>query len=61
MASPDKPADLPKSTHDTTHFSFGCKNIRDSILFLVAIMDRLTANAVRLELKGQSMRRKNQK
>ena len=26
-----------------------------------AIMDRLTANAVRLELKGDSMRRKNQK
>ena len=26
-----------------------------------AIMDRLTANAVRLELKGESMRRKNQK
>lgn len=26
-----------------------------------AIMDRLTANAVRIELKGDSMRRKNQK
>ena len=26
-----------------------------------AIMDRLTANAVRVELKGDSMRRKNQK
>ncbi len=26
-----------------------------------AIMDRLTANAVRIELKGDSMRRKKQK
>ena len=35
MASPSRPTDLPKSTHDTTYFSFGCKNIRDCILFLV--------------------------
>ena len=32
MASPSRPTDLPKSTHDTTYFSFGCKNIRDCIL-----------------------------
>lgn len=25
MAPPNRPADLPKSTNDTTYFSFGCK------------------------------------
>lgn len=35
MASPNKPTDLPKSIHDIAYFSFGCKNIRDCILFLV--------------------------
>ena len=37
MAPPDRPVDLSKSTHDTTYFSFGCKNICDCILFLVDI------------------------
>ena len=35
MASPSRLTDLPKFTNDTTYFSFGCKNIRDCILFLV--------------------------
>ena len=40
---------------------FWLQNLRECILFLVAIKNRLIANAVRLELKGQLMRRKNQK
>lgn len=41
MASPDKPTDLPEFTNDTTCFSFGCKNIRDCILFLVDLRDEM--------------------
>ena len=38
MASPDKPTDLPKFINDTTYFSFGCKNIRDRILFFILFL-----------------------
>ena len=39
MASPSRPTDLPKFTNDTSYFSFGCKNIRDCILFLVFLVN----------------------
>ena len=37
MAPPNRPADLPTSTNDTTCFFFWLQNIRDCILLLVGI------------------------
>ena len=54
---------LPKSLHFWLPFTPVSKwyDYINEPTLADAIMDRLTANAVRVELKGDSMRRKNQK